>query len=132
MFQYIYSNRLNLGKIRREENILWSFAPHDISVILSLVDEEPVEVTAAGTNILHPEIADTTVTNMKFPSGVGAHIFVSWLHPFKEQKMVIIGDRKMVVFDDTAPINQKLMLYPHQISWQGGIPIPEKKRRVLH
>ena len=125
--QYIYSNRLNLGKIRREENILWSFAPHDISVILSLVGEEPVEVTAAGTNILHPEIADTTVTNMKFPSGVGAHIFVSWLHPFKEQKMVIIGDRKMIVFDDTAPISQKLILYPHQISWEGGIPIPEKK-----
>ena len=88
--QYIYSNRLNLGKIRREENILWSFAPHDISVILSLVDEEPIEVTATGTNILHPKIADTTITNMNFPSGVGAHIFVSWLHPFKEQKLVII------------------------------------------
>ncbi|MEK9628130.1 MAG: Gfo/Idh/MocA family oxidoreductase [Nitrospinota bacterium] len=125
--QYIYSNRLNLGKIRREENILWSFAPHDISVILSLVGEEPIDVTATGTNILHPEIADTTVTNLKFASGVGAHIFVSWLHPFKEQKMVIIGDRKMVVFDDTAPIEQKLMLYPHQISWKGGVPIPEKK-----
>ena len=81
--QYIYSNRLNLGKIRREENILWSFAPHDISLILSLVGEEPIEVTATGTNILHPEIADTTTTNIKFPSGVGAHIFVSWLHPFK-------------------------------------------------
>ncbi len=125
--QYIYSNRLNLGKIRREENILWSFAPHDISVILSLVGEEPVEVTATGTNILHPQIADTTITHMKFSSGIGAHIFVSWLHPFKEQKMVIIGDRKMVVFDDTAPIDKKLMLYPHQISWKGGVPISEKK-----
>ena len=128
--QYIYSNRLNLGKIRREENILWSFAPHDISVILSLVEEEPVEVTATGTNILHPKIADTTITNMKFPSGVGAHIFVSWLHPFKEQKMVIIGDRNMVVFDDTAPVDRKLVLYPHQISWKDGIPIPEKKDGV--
>ncbi len=125
--QYIYSNRLNLGKIRREENILWSFAPHDISVILSLVGEEPVEVTATGTNTLHPKIADTTVTNLKFASGVGAHIFVSWLHPFKEQKMVVIGERKMVVFDDTAPISQKLMLYPHQIFWKGGIPVPQKK-----
>ena len=125
--QYIYSNRLNLGKIRREENILWSFAPHDISVILSLVGEEPIEVTATGTNILHPKIADTTITNMRFSSGVGAHIFVSWLHPFKEQKLVIIGDRKMVVFDDTAPVDKKLMLYPHQISWQNGIPVPEKK-----
>jgi UDP-2-acetamido-3-amino-2,3-dideoxy-glucuronate N-acetyltransferase len=125
--QYIYSNRLNLGKIRREENILWSFAPHDISVILSLVGEEPIEVTATATNILDSKIADTTITNMKFSSGVRTHIFVSWLHPFKEQKMVIIGDRKMVVFDDTAPIDKKLMLYPHQISWKGGVPIPEKK-----
>ena len=125
--QYIYSNRLNLGKIRREENILWSFAPHDISVILSLVGEEPIDVTATGTNILHPNIADTTITNMRFSSGIGAHIFVSWLHPFKEQKLVIIGDRNMVVFDDTAPIDKKLMLYPHQISWKGGVPIPEKK-----
>jgi UDP-2-acetamido-3-amino-2,3-dideoxy-glucuronate N-acetyltransferase len=126
--QYIYSNRLNLGKIRREENILWSFAPHDISVILSLVGEEPVDVTATGTNILHPNITDTTITNMKFSSGIGAHIFVSWLHPFKEQKMVIIGDRKMVVFDDTAPIDKKLMLYPHKISWKDGIPVPEKNK----
>jgi len=75
--QYIYSNRLNLGKIRREENILWSFAPHDISIILSLVGETPTEVIATGSNILHPQIADTTVTNMKFPSGIGAHLFVS-------------------------------------------------------
>ncbi|MDC0947117.1 Gfo/Idh/MocA family oxidoreductase [Nitrospinaceae bacterium] len=125
--QYIYSNRLNLGKIRREENILWSFAPHDISVILSIVGEEPVEVTATGTYILHPEIADTTITNMKFSSGIEAHIFVSWLHPFKEQKMVIIGNRKMVVFDDTAPIEKKLMLYPHKIFWKDGVPVPEKK-----
>jgi predicted dehydrogenase len=127
--QYIYSNRLNLGKIRREENILWSFAPHDISVILSLVGEEPVEVTASGSNILHPEIADTTVTNLKFPSGVQAHIFVSWLHPFKEQKLVIVGENGMVVFDDTVPVDQKLVLYPHQISWKDGVPLPEKKER---
>jgi UDP-2-acetamido-3-amino-2,3-dideoxy-glucuronate N-acetyltransferase len=125
--QYIFSNRLNLGKIRSEENILWSFAPHDISVVLSLAGEEPVEVTATGTNILRPDIADTTITNMKFPSGVGAHIFVSWLHPFKEQKLVVIGDRNMVVFDDMASIDQKLVIYPHHISWKDGIPIPDKR-----
>jgi UDP-2-acetamido-3-amino-2,3-dideoxy-glucuronate N-acetyltransferase len=124
--QYIYSNRLNLGKIRSEENILWSFAPHDISVVLSLAGEEPIEVTATGTNILRPDIADTTITNMKFPSGVGAHIFVSWLHPFKEQKLVVIGDRNMVVFDDMASVEQKLVIYPHHISWKDGIPIPDK------
>jgi len=125
--QYIYSNRLNLGKIRKEENILWSFAPHDISVILSLVGEEPIEVTASSSNILHPEIADTTVTNLKFSSGIQAHIFVSWLHPFKEQKLVIVGEGGMIVFDDTASIDQKLVLYSHQITWENGSPVPEKK-----
>ena len=125
--QYVYSNRLNFGKIRREENILWSFAPHDISVILSILNETPSEVTATGSNILHPNIADCTVTNMKFPSGIGAHIFVSWLHPFKEQKLVVIGDRKMLVFDDTTPVDQKLILYPHSITWKNGVPVPEKR-----
>ncbi len=125
--QYVYSNRLNLGKIRREENILWSFAPHDISIILSIVNEEPELVEAFGSNILHPHIADTTMTQLRFPSGVSGHIFVSWLHPFKEQKLVVIGDKKMVVFEDTAPKDEKLVLYPHNISWQNGVPIPEKK-----
>lgn len=128
--QYIYSNRLNLGKIRREENILWSFAPHDISVILSLVNEEPSSVKVVGTNILHPRIADTTLTHLRFPSGVAAHIFVSWLHPFKEQKLVVVGDRKMVVFDDTAPRESKIVVYPHNILWQSGMPVPEKKEGV--
>ena len=126
--QYIYSNRLNLGKIRREENILWSFAPHDISVILSLVGEEPSEVSSNGSNILNPNIADTTLTKLKFPSGVQAHIFVSWLHPFKEQKLVIVGEGGMIVFDDTASIDQKLVLYSHRISWENGVPSPEKKK----
>ena len=125
--QYIYSNRLNLGKIRQEENILWSFAPHDISLILSLVNEEPEEVSAHGSNILDPRISDTTLTHLKFPSGVSAHIFVSWLHPFKEQKLVVVGQNMMAVFEDTAPKDKKLTLYPHKITWQNGIPVPERK-----
>jgi len=128
--QYIYSNRLSLGKFRREENILWSFAPHDISVILSLVNENPDMVKAVGMNILHSNIADTTSTHLRFPSGVGGHIFVSWLHPFKEQKLVVIGDRKMIVLDDTAPTTHKLTVFPHNILWQDGMPIPEKKEGV--
>ena len=80
--KYIYSNRLNLGKFRTEENILWSFAPHDISVILSLLGEMPTEVTAHGGNYLNQDITDITVTTLDFPSGVKAHIFVSWLHPY--------------------------------------------------
>ena len=123
---YIYSNRLNLGKIRREENILWSFAPHDISMILSLAGEEPESVSATGANYLHQKIADVTTTHLEFPSGRKAHIFVSWLHPFKEQKLVVVGDRKMAVFDDTRPWEEKLLLYPHQINWKDNMPVPTK------
>ena len=123
---YIYSHRLNLGKIRREENILWSFAPHDISMILSLAGEEPESVLTTGGNYLHQKIADVTTTHLDFPSGLQAHIFVSWLHPFKDQKLVVVGDRKMAVFDDTQPWQDKLLLYPHQINWKNHMPVPSK------
>lgn len=123
--QYIYSNRLNLGKIRREENILWSFAPHDISVILGLLNETPDGVLAQGGNYLHQHIADITISLLSFPSGVKAHIFVSWLHPFKEQKLIVVGDRKMAVFDDLEK-KDKLLLYPHSIDWKDNLPIANK------
>jgi len=123
---YIYSNRLNLGKIRSEENILWSFAPHDISMILSLAGEDPESVMATGGNYLHQKIADVTTTHLEFSSGLQAHIFVSWLHPFKEQKLILVGDRKMAVFDDTKPWGHKLLLYPHKIAWQNNVPVPDR------
>ena len=123
--QYIYSNRLNLGKIRREENILWSFAPHDISVILGLVGEMPNAINAQGGNYLHDGIADVTVSLLSFSSGVRAHIFVSWLHPYKEQKLIVVGDRRMAVFDDLEPEN-KLLLYPHAINWKNHQPVPTR------
>ena len=126
--RYIYSNRLNLGKIRREENILWSFAPHDISVILGLVGEMPDEIHAQGGNYLHSRIADVTVSVLSFPSGVKAHVFVSWLHPFKEQRLVVVGDRKMAVFDDVAPWDRKLLLYPHRIEWQANVPVASREQ----
>lgn len=128
--QYIYSRRLSLGKIRREENILWSFAPHDISIILSIVGEEPSYIDSIGSNFLHARIADVTVTNLKFPSGVGAHIFVSWLNPFKEQRLVIVGDKGMFVFDDTRPVSEKLVFFPHTIKWQNTMPLPDKGEEV--
>jgi len=124
--QYIYSNRLNLGKLRREENVLWSFAPHDISVIIGLAGEMPKSIRAQGGNYLHQQIADTTVTLLNFDSGVRAHIFVSWLHPFKEQKLVVVGEKKMAVFDDTALWEDKLLLYPHSIEWTDNIPVANK------
>lgn len=124
--QYIYSNRLNLGKFRSEENILWSFAPHDISVVLLLLGGEmPYEVSAYGGYYLHQDIADVTVTTMSFRSGVRTHIFVSWLHPYKEQRLVVIGDRKMAEFNDTSP-KEKLVLFSHEIEWIGRSPIPHQ------
>jgi UDP-2-acetamido-3-amino-2,3-dideoxy-glucuronate N-acetyltransferase len=127
--RYVYSNRLNLGKIRRQENILWSFAPHDVSVILGLLGEMPVEATAVGGNYLHDAVTDVTVSTLRFASGVRGHIFVSWLHPFKEQKLVVIGDRKMAVFDDVAPVD-KLLLYPHEVTWRDGVPVASKAEAV--
>jgi UDP-2-acetamido-3-amino-2,3-dideoxy-glucuronate N-acetyltransferase len=123
---YIYSNRLNFGKIRREENILWSFAPHDISMILTLAGEMPESVLTTGGCYLHQRIADITTTHFEFASGLRAHIFVSWLHPFKEQKLVVVGDRKMAVFNDTRQWPDKLLIYPHHVEWRNGLPIPEK------
>ncbi|MBX3347828.1 MAG: Gfo/Idh/MocA family oxidoreductase [Nitrospira sp.] len=124
--QYIYSTRLSLGKIRREENALWSFAPHDISMILALCNEMPHQVSAVGHNYLHKQLADVTTTHLSFPSGINGHIFVSWLHPFKEQKLVVIGESKMAVFEDTQPWDKKIALYSHTIKWQNGMPVPEK------
>jgi predicted dehydrogenase len=123
---YIYSNRLSFGKIRREENILWSFAPHDISMILSLCQELPSQVSATGSIFLQHNIADVTITHLGFPSGVKAHIFVSWLHPFKEQKLIVVGEKKMAVFSDTEEWDSKLLLYSHNIGWVNGRPIPQK------
>lgn len=124
--QYVYSNRLNLGKVRREEDILWSFAPHDLSMILSLVGQEPAAVTAQGGYYLHKTIADVTTTHLVFPGGEQAHVHVSWLHPFKEQKLVVIGDRAMAVFDDGQPWSGKLVLYPHRIEWRETVPVPQR------
>src|SRR5215469_2605439 len=123
--QYIYSSRLNLGKLRTEENILWSFAPHDISVMLSLLGELPDRVSAHGGSYLNPHITDTTLTTCDFKSGVKAHIFVSWLHPFKEQKLAIVADKRMAVFDDLQT-DRKLVLYSHRIEWPDRIPVAQK------
>jgi len=124
--RYIYSNRLNIGKLRTEENVLWSFAPHDISLIIMFMNgEEPLRVQAHGGSYINKDIFDTTMTTMEFKNGVKTHVFVSWLHPFKEQKLVVVGSEKMVVFDDVS--KEKLFIYPHRIKWQKGkIPVAEK------
>lgn len=122
---YIYSNRLNLGKIRSEENILWSFAPHDISAIVYLLEEMPSQVIAQGGNYLNHNIADVTNTILSFKSGVRGHIFVSWLHPNKEQKLIIMGTNKMAVFDDTAT-EGKLQIHDKGVDWINRQPVPRR------
>lgn len=127
--QYIYSNRLNLGKVRREENILWSFAPHDIAIILRLVDAWPSSVTATGGAYLQLNIADVTVTNIEFPTGVRAHIFVSWLHPYKEQRLVVVGSKRMAVFDDVRK-DGKLLVYDQRVEFINREPVTRKNEGV--
>ncbi|EHQ56699.1 putative dehydrogenase [gamma proteobacterium HIMB55] len=117
--QYVYSNRLSLGKVRSEEDVIWSFAPHDISMILSLVPGSIKRVHAETNCVLRSGIADNATIHLQFESGLRGHVTVSWLHPFKEQKLVIIGDRGMVVFDDTQPWERKLAKYAHTISCDG-------------
>ena len=120
--RYVYSNRASLGKIRREENALWSFAPHDVSMILRLAGTSPERVACSGGGWLQPPVTDTSLTHMVFPGGLRAHIFVSWLHPVKEHKLVVVGSEGMAVFDDVQAGERKLLLYPHSVGWDGDIP----------
>jgi predicted dehydrogenase len=121
--RYISSSRLNLGKVRREENILWSFAPHDIAIILRLMGNMPFQIAAHGGSYIQPNIADVTTTHMLFDNGVRAHIYVSWLHPFKEQRLVVVGSKKMASFDD---VTKRLVLYDQRVELQEGQPVPIK------
>ena len=109
--RYICSNRLNLGKLRREENVLWSFAPHDISIIIDILGL-PKKVTAVGKSYLQKNIPDITLSTLGFEKDQAAHIFVSWLNPFKEQKLSVIGSKRMAVFDG---IKNELIIYSHRI-----------------
>jgi UDP-2-acetamido-3-amino-2,3-dideoxy-glucuronate N-acetyltransferase len=122
----ITSNRLNLGRFRKEEDALWSFAPHDISVILSLLgDQMPESLRCVGSASLRREVVDSTLTVMRFAGDVTAQIHVSWLNPFKEQKLTIVGRDGMLVFDDTKPWSEKLTLYRDYLSWpEGEAPTP--------
>ena len=127
--QYIVSNRLNLGTIRTEENALWDLAPHDISVILSLCGHTiPQQVKCLGGAFISPEVADTALTTMRFEGNVRAHTYVSWLNPYKEQKLVVVGSHGMAIFDDTKPWGEKLLLFRHHLKWTNGtVPTVEQK-----
>lgn len=119
--RYLYSNRVNLGRVRTEENITWSFAPHDLSVMMGLVGRPPVTVASWGGSYLQEGIADVTVTALDFGEGVRGHVFVSWLHPFKEQRLVVVGERRMAVFAGTDA--EPLVLYDKGVEMRDGIPV---------
>ncbi|MEN3014977.1 MAG: Gfo/Idh/MocA family oxidoreductase [bacterium] len=123
---YLFSNRLNWGKLRTEENILWSFAPHDISLILYILQEEPLKVEAFGISHITPNVFDITLTTLEFSQNIKAHIFVSWLNPYKEHKLTIVGSEGMLVFDDLT--KEKLFFYPHKVEWKNGkVPMAKKE-----
>lgn len=124
---YAYSNRLSLGKFRVEENAFWSFAPHDISMLLSLFEEAPETVTGGGSAHVTSGVEDEYRVDMTFSGGRRAHVFASWLHPFKEQRLVVVGSKGMAVFEDSlsAP-EDKLRLYRHKIDLSGRVPAPQK------
>jgi UDP-2-acetamido-3-amino-2,3-dideoxy-glucuronate N-acetyltransferase len=115
--RYLYSNRLNLGRVRIEENALWSFAPHDVALILRLMGGLPFEVTCTGGAYLNHDVADVTLMSMRFPNNVMSHVFVSWLHPYKVHRFVVVGSEQMADFDDMAPWEQKLRLFPHNVEF---------------
>lgn len=117
--KWVYSNRLNMGKIRPYENVLWSFAPHDISLLLEFVNSEIKNISVQGTKVVNSNIEDTSLTLIEFKNKVKSHIFVSWIHPFKEQRFVVVGEKGSLVFSDTS--EEKLMLYKTQISKAGKI-----------
>ncbi len=117
--RYIYSNRLNLGAVRADENILWSFAPHDVSIMQFLTESYPVSIDAKGASFLRRNVEDTTLTYLVYPGNIHAHIFVSWLHPFKEHRLMVIGSQGMMVFDDHLR-EDKLKLYPNGFAAEDG------------
>jgi UDP-2-acetamido-3-amino-2,3-dideoxy-glucuronate N-acetyltransferase len=121
--QYVYSNRLNQGRIRNEENALWSLAPHDLSMILAIAGETPSSVTAVGQAAVQQRIVDLATVNLAFRNGIKAHVFCSWLNPYKEHRLTVVADQAMAVFDDSAPTwEDKLILHRHKVAWKGEIP----------
>ncbi len=107
--QYLHSRRLSLGRIRRDTNALWNFAPHDLSIMMHLLGESPMEVSGVGFSFIDPQIEDVAFATMRFPSGVGANLHVSWIDPLKTRTMIVVGDEKMAIYNDVS-VDQPLAL----------------------
>jgi predicted dehydrogenase len=124
---YVHSNRLSLGKIRTEENVLWSFAPHDVSMLLAIAGEQPDTVSAQGAAFVTPGVADWCTAQMVFPSGLRGHVQTSWMHHVKEQRFSVTGEKGAIVFEDSIPDwDRKLLVYPHALDRSGPAPMPVK------
>ncbi len=123
--QYIYSNRLNLGTVRSHENVFWSFAPHDISLFQYFTSSYPLEVFSIGGDLLQKNIHDTTITYLKYPKKIQGHIYVSWLHPFKEHRLVIIGSKGTLHFEDSIE-SKPLLFYEKDSSANNNLSLKNK------
>lgn len=119
---YIYSDRLNFGKVRTEEHVFWSFAPHDISILNFLIGSPAINIHAKGSKILQENIFDVTMSLFEYPDNVHAHIFVSWLHPFKEQRLVVAGEKGMLSFEDSSK-DKNILYYNKSVQWENDQPI---------
>lgn len=145
--KHIYANRLALGRFRHQESVLWDLASHDISLILALAQSKPSKIDAIGQAYLLPEKPASALLNLTFPSGLTAHVHASWLSPFKEQKLIVIGEKGIAVFDDRKPLAEKLMISKDCFEWKDdqpqannefetyGVPLPESeplKNECIH
>ncbi len=119
---YIYSTRLKLGTVRTEENVFWSFAPHDIAVLDYFVGKPAISIEAKGASFLHDTIHDFAMVQFEYPDNIHAHIFVSWLHPFKEQRLVVVGSQGMISFEDASP-GKNILYYNKRVDWLDGKPV---------
>ena len=116
---YIYSNRLNLGQLRADENALWSLGAHDLSVVLHLAGEDPSEATARGECYMRPGIEDVVFALLRFPSGLAAHLHLSWLDPHKERRFTVVGSQRMATFDD-MDLERKVTIYDKGFDQSAG------------
>ena len=107
---YLYSQRLNLGRVRQDVNALWNFAPHDVAIMIYLLGEMPIEVNARGFVCLQRGIEDVVFMTLTFPAGIGANIHISWLDPHRVRRMTVVGSRKMAVYDDVST-DSKIVIY---------------------
>lgn len=122
---YIYSNRLNLGTVRTEENVFWSLAPHDVSIFDYFVGKPAISIQAQGQKFLQKDVFDSTMAELSYPGNIHAHIFVSWLHPFKEHRLVVIGSKGMLSFEDSSS-DKNIIFHNKHIRLEDGLPVKKE------